>query len=143
MSLKTTTARANSALDLLLDGVNNEVDTAGYLNLYSGTPPANLAAGITGTLLARCDLVDGAEPAFAAASSLEAVGYVDGNFAVETSIIDDGVCTHFRLFTHDDIAICQGLVAESGGDLNLTSTTISTGGTLGITVFNVSIQGIT
>ena len=145
MALKTTKTRAAAALDAILTAINN-AGSAGYLRIYSGSAPADLATSETGTLLAQCPLIDGAQNAFGATSTttLIATGYVSGGkWAEDTSVNATGTAGYFRVYTQAGTAVLQGSVGTSGTDLILDTTSITTGGTLVISYMNITIGNIT
>ena len=83
-------AARNAALNAMFDLLNT-----GYLRIYSGTQPANVAAAITGTLLA--ELTFGAT-AFAAASA----GSKTANAITQDSSANaTNTATHYRCFASD------------------------------------------
>lgn len=89
MALKYSTTLRNAQLD----AITTAVGTSGILRIYSGSRPANVAAAISGTLLAEC--VCNAS-AFAAAAS---GGVLTANaIANDSSANASGTATHYRLF---------------------------------------------
>ena len=107
-----------------LDSNTTDVGTNAYLRIYSGTAPANVGAALSGnTLLAE---LRGNASAWAAAASS---GVLTLNAITSDSSADaTGTATFFRWFKSDGTtAVIQGTVNTSGGDLNLNSTSISSG----------------
>jgi hypothetical protein len=130
MALKYSTTLRNAQLD----AITTAVGTSGILRIYSGTRPANVAAPITGTLLAEC--VCNAS-AFAAAAS--------GGVLTASAISNDssanasGTASHYRLFRSDGTtAVIDGDVSTSGADLNLDNTSINSGQVVSITSFTIT-----
>ena len=130
MALKYSTTLRNAQLD----AITTAVGTSGILRIYSGTRPANVAAAISGTLLAEC--VCNAS-AFAAAAS--------GGVLTASAIADDssanasGTASHYRLFRSDGTtAVIDGDVSTSGADLNLDNTSINSGQVVSITSFTIT-----
>jgi stage V sporulation protein SpoVS len=130
MALKYSTTLRNAQLD----AITTAVGTSGILRIYSGSRPANVAAAITGTLLAEC--VCNAS-AFAAAAS--------GGVLTANAIADDssanagGTASHYRLFRSDGTtAVIDGDVSTSGADLNLDNTSINSGQVVSITSFTIT-----
>jgi hypothetical protein len=130
MALKYSTTLRNAQLD----AVTTAVGTSGILRIYSGSRPANVAAAISGTLLAEC--VCNAS-AFAAAAS--------GGVLTASAIANDssanasGTASHYRLFRSDGTtAVIDGDVSTSGADLNLDNTSITTGQVVSITSFTIT-----
>lgn len=118
MAVKYSTTLRNAQLDVI-SGASG-VGGSGKLRIYSGTRPANVAAAITGTLLAELTL--NATFAPAAASGVLTANAITGDTSADAS----GTATHFRIFKSDGTtAVIDGDVGTSGSDLNLTSTTIT------------------
>jgi len=117
-----------------MDTITTSVGTSGKLRIYSGTRPANVAAAITGTLLA--ELTTNAS-AFAAAAS---TGVLTASAITgDTSADNTGTATHFRLFqSNGTTAVMDGDVGTSGSDLNLTTTSIVATQPVSVTSFVVT-----
>lgn len=117
MATKYSTTLRNAQLDVITGA--SGIGASGKLRIYSGTRPANVAAAITGTLLAELTL--NATFAPAAASGVLTANAITG----DTSADNTGTATHFRIFKSDGTtAVIDGDVGTSGSDLNLTSTSI-------------------
>lgn len=114
----------------LADAVTAAVDggaAAGYINVYSGTLPVDLDP--TGdTLLAEFPLVD---PASAAAVA----GVATWDFAPDISdtVLATATAGYFLVFDSDDAAVFGGTVGTSGADMNFSSVSWVTGGTVTLT----------
>ena len=130
MALKYSTTLRNAQLD----AITTAVGTSGILRIYSGTRPANVAAAITGTLLAEC--VCNAS-AFAAAAS---GGVLTANaISNDSSANASGTASHYRLFqSNGTTAVIDGDVSTSGADLNLDNTSINSGQVVSITSFTIT-----
>ena len=130
MALKYSTTLRNAQLD----AITTAVGTSGILRIYSGTRPANVAAAITGTLLA--ELVCNAS-AFAAAAS---GGVLTANaISNDSSANGSGTASHYRLWKSDGTtAVIDGDVSTSGADLNLDNTSITTGQVVSVTSFTIT-----
>ena len=130
MALKYSTTLRNAQLD----AITTAVGTSGILRIYSGSRPANVAAAITGTLLAEC--VCNAS-AFAAAAS---GGVLTANaISNDSSANASGTASHYRLFRSDGTtAVIDGDVSTSGADLNLDNTSINSGQVVSITSFTIT-----
>jgi stage V sporulation protein SpoVS len=130
MALKYSTTLRNAQLD----AITTAVGTSGILRIYSGSRPANVAAAITGTLLA--ELVCNAS-AFAAAAS---GGVLTANaIANDSSANASGTASHYRLFqSNGTTAVIDGDVSTSGADLNLDNTSINSGQVVSITSFTIT-----
>lgn len=133
----TTNARnaAANAVTVLVDAGS----LAGRLRIYSGTAPADVNAALSGnTLLADLSM---SKPAFAAASGGVATAAA---IASDTSADATGTATFFRVGAWDGVTFTptfQGSVGTSGSDLNLSTTSITLGGTIAVTSLTFTQAG--
>lgn len=129
MAISLTTALRNT----LLDTIESQVGTAARLRIYSGTAPADANAAITGTLLADMTLPsDWMNAASGGTKTLL------GTWS-DTSADATGTAGYFRILNNAaTTTFLQGLVGTSGSDLNLSSTAITSGGTVSITGFTLT-----
>lgn len=116
-----------------LDAITSAVGTTAKLRIYSGTRPANVAAPITGTLLAELTC----NATFAPAAS---GGVLTLNAITQDASADNtGTATHFRLWnTGATTAMVDGDVSTSGSDLNLNSVSITSAATVSVTSFTIT-----
>jgi hypothetical protein len=148
MGILTTGARAAAALDAILLNINHTAGpTAGTVKLYTGSAPANVAAGATGTLLATLTLIDGSQNAFGATniSTLTATGYTAGSiFAQDTSPVASGTIGYWRMLDYTGVAVLQGSVSVTGGggDITWNSLSVTAGILVKIITMTVTISGI-
>lgn len=113
-----------------MDQVTTAVGASGKLRIYSGTRPANVAAAITGTLLAELTL--NATFAPAASGGVLTLNAITSDASADAT----GTATHFRIWKSDGTtAVIDGDVGTSGSDLNLNSTSITIGGSVAVTSF--------
>ena len=131
------TSLAAAARTAACDAIVNLLDAAtATIEIRTGTA-ADPDAAATGTLLATltCSV-----PAFGAASD-------DGTTATatasaitsDTSADDTGTAAHFRALNSASACIMTGTVSTSGADLNLNSTAITSGGTVSISAWTVTV----
>lgn len=118
----TRSAMADALVDLLDDGTG-----PGTIEIRSGTRP-DVNAAASGTLLAEVTLID---PAFGSAVAGVAT-IADPDPATG---VGDGTASWFRALDSDGTTVFDGSVSETGagGDLQLATTTISTGLSIDIT----------
>lgn len=125
ITLAAQSAAAN-AVTLLVDAGS----LAGRLRIYGGTAPANVNTALTGqTLLADLAMSD---PAFGAASSGVSTAAA---ITSDTSADATGTAVFMRVGSWDGATftpVIQGSVGTSGCDLNLSSTSITLGGTVAV-----------
>lgn len=122
---------ASAAVAALVDGGA----AAGHLRIYSGAQPAGPGTAPSGTLLADFTLSD---PAYAAPAAGSAA--LDTTPAVQATGAANGTAGWFRLLDSTaaggtGLGVVDGSVTATGGggDLQLDTTTISTGVTITIT----------
>jgi len=109
------------------------VGTTAKLRIYSGTRPANVAASITGTLLA--ELTCNATFAPAASGGVLTLNSITSDASADAT----GTATHFRLWNSAaTTAMIDGDVGTSGSDLNLNSTSLTAGGSVAVTSFTIT-----
>ena len=125
---------STTARNAMLDTLTTAVGPSGKLRIYSGTRPANVAAAITGTLLAEliCNASQFALGASGAVLTLSAITQDSSNDAT-------GTASHFRIWKSDGTtAVIDGTVSTSGSDLNLNTTSIVASGTTSVTSFTIT-----
>jgi len=126
MAIAYSTALRNARLNQVTASVDAG-SGAGLLRIYDGTRPAT--GGTATTLLAELTFSD---PSFGAAS---------GGVLTASAITQDaaanatGTATWFRVVDSAGTFVMDGNVGTSGSDLNLNSTSISTGVAVSITSF--------
>lgn len=108
-----------------------------YFRIYDGTPPADVDTADTNTALVVFD------PGVFGDLFLVQSTY---SFDLKTNPTDivataTGIATHWRLTDLFDVDIFQGTVSATGGggDLELTTTSITTGDTIRITQFTITM----
>lgn len=110
------------------DAITTAIGNAGLLIIYSGTIPANVAASITGTILAQ--LTTGTP--YASATS---AGVLTANSITQDSSADNsGTASHWRQWqSNGTTGVLQGTAGTSGTDLVLNTTSIVSGGPVSVT----------
>ena len=131
MAIKISNAAAIAACDAIVDKVDDGAG-AGTLVIYDGTRPADPDTAVTSqNVLAELTFSD---PAFGAAADDAPGGKATASSITADSSADaTGTATWFRVFDSDDNALWDGDVGTSGSDLNLSSTSITSGDTVSIT----------
>ena len=124
-----TTGYSTTLRNSQLDAITTAVGSAGKLAIYDGTRPAT--GGTATTKLAEFTL---GSPFAAAASA----GALSPTLPSNTTGITNGTATWFRITTSGGTFVIDGSVGTSGQDLNLNTTTISTGVTVSITSFSIA-----
>lgn len=113
-----------------LDAIETAVGASAKLKIFSGSPPANCAAGNSGTELAHMDLPSDYMAAAASGAKAKTGTWED------TAATATGTAGHFRLYATDGTTChLQGTVTATsgGGDLELDNVSIATGQRVTIT----------
>jgi len=117
-------AAANAAA-----GAVGPLCNGGSIKIYTGTQPANANAAATGTMLVSL-------PFSATAFGAAAAGVITANAITATNAAASGTAAWFRAYKSDGTtAVFDGSVGTSGCDLNLSSTSLTTGGNVAISSF--------
>jgi len=127
-----TTHRTNAMTQLATD-----VGASAVIKIFTGSPPANCATADTGTLLVT--FAGNATQFGTAASAVLTVSAIANATASAT-----GTAGYFRIYPSAATttnAVVQGLCGTSGSDMNLTSTSITSGQTCTFTSMTVTAFG--
>ena len=130
MALQFDTTTRNNWLTTLSTNVGN----SGFLDIYTGTPPANCAAGATGTLLA-------ALTTYVSGFGIVASGTLTANAISAATAGASGTAGYFRLTDSGAVVHIQGTVAVSGADLNITNTSIASGDAVSVSSWTITAPG--
>lgn len=125
-----TTHRTNVMSDIV-----TQLGSTGYLLIYTGSAPANCAATATGTLLASL-------PMSSTAGTVSSGVLTFSAFTTENAAAS-GTAGYYRLCTSSAGTTCvsQGICGTSGADLNLTTTTITSGQPVSVTSWTITAYG--
>lgn len=105
-----------------LDAIETTIGTGPITKIRSGSKPASCAASDTGTVLAT--ITHQSDWAAAAASGSKAL---QGTMA-DSSADNSGTAGHWRTYASDGVTCdMQGDCGVSGSDMNLISTTLTSG----------------
>jgi hypothetical protein len=119
---------SDTAVNAKADAFSDLLDS-GYLRLYDGTQPANAGVAVsTQTLLAELRFN-------ATASGAASAGVLTMNaFTQDASANATGTATWFRALKSDGTTVVfDGNVGTSGSDLNLNSTSVTSGVAVSVT----------
>lgn len=120
--------------DARLDAIEAECGQTAVLKIFTGSPPADCAAANQGTQLVSMTLPN--DWMAAASSGVKGLaGTWQGNAA------DTGTAGHFRVYASNGTTChIQGTVSATGGggDLTLSSASISPGQTVTLTQFDLT-----
>ena len=130
-NLKISSTAVNAQADALSDLLDN-----GYLRIYDGTQPANANTAITTQVLL-------AELRFNATAAPAASGGVltMNSITQDSSANNTGTATWFRALKSDgSTVVFDGSVGTSGCDLNLGSTSITSGASVAVTSMTFTVS---
>lgn len=130
-NLKVSSTAVNAQADALSDLLDN-----GYLRIYDGTQPANANTAITTQVLL-------AELRFNATAAPAASGGVltMNSITQDSSADNTGTATWFRALKSDgSTVVFDGSVGTSGCDLNLGSTSITSGASVAVTSMTFTVS---
>jgi hypothetical protein len=134
------TAAAIVGLDSMLALLN--VGSAGNIKIYVGTAPATLEIAATGLLLATCPL--SATAFLGAADATDKVTAAADTITGDTNASNDGDAGYFRGEDGNGLEVIQGTVTANagGGDMEIDNITITTGDTVNVTAWTVTLPEI-
>lgn len=130
-NLKLSSTAVNAEADALSDLLDN-----GYLRIYDGSQPANANTAISTQVLL-------AELRFNATAAPAASGGVLTMNAItqDSSANNTGTATWFRALKSDgSTVVFDGSVSTSGADLNLGSTSITSGASVAVTSMTFTVS---
>lgn len=130
-NLKISTTAVNAQADALSDLLDN-----GYLRIYDGTQPANANTAITSQVLL-------AELRFNATAAPAASGGVltMNSITQDSSANNTGTATWFRaLKSNGSTVVFDGSVGTASCDLNLGSTSITSGASVAVTSMTYTVS---
>lgn len=116
----------------MLAVVNTQVNAgaaAGYVQIRSGTRPANPNTAATGTMLAQLTLAD---PAFAA--PVAGVMDLDADPDISGTAAATGTASWARVYDSDNNAVFDGDVGTAATDWIITSTSVTSGQPVNLTL---------
>jgi hypothetical protein len=128
-------ACVNAVVDLL------DVGGAGYVEIRSGTQPADVDTAAAGTVLATITLNN---PAFGAAADDTGSAKADANTTpalTDSSADNTGTAAWFRAYNNGGTGVIDGSVGVGATyDMNIDNTSISSGQSVTITSWSVSMS---
>lgn len=124
MAISISSALATSIADVVTAAVDGG-SGAGTLKVYTGSKPATVATGVTGTLLATFTLAD---PSAAAAAA--GVATWDFSPTITATVAATGTAGYFRVADSSGTAVLDGTVGTSSADLIFSSVSWTSGGTV-------------
>lgn len=124
-----------TAQNAMVNAIATEVGSAGFLEIYTGSIPANCAAATTGTKLSKHTLGSPMAPGASA-------GVLSPTLPANVNALATGTAGYWRVFKSDDTTCCmQGSVGTSGADLNLNTLALVSGGPVQINSWTITAGG--
>jgi hypothetical protein len=121
----------NSALDV----ITTSLGTSAVFVLYAGNQPADVSAATTAANTVVASLAFPSTNAFAAATA----GAITANTITSDATAAGGTAAWFSIQKSTGARVIDGSVGTSGADLNLNAVAITTGASVAITSFAVTI----
>jgi len=122
-----------------LDAITAKWTTTSTLKIYSGSAPTKTTDATTGTLGATLTFSATAFPASTSGTSDGLATATANAITSETNAPASITAGYFRCFDNAATCVAEGNVGTSGADLNLNTTTITTGDTIAITSFKITL----
>lgn len=111
------------------NAVNTAIGTNPTVKIYTGSKPATPETTATGTLLATITLTG-----YTASGNV-----LTSNDPASVTPVAGGTAGWFRVATSGGTSILDGLVGTSASDMNLSSTTLSTGVQLDLAAMTITL----
>lgn len=133
MALQLSTTLRNT----ILDAFTTAIGASALIRIYSGTPPASVAAALGGnTLLA--ELVANATFAPSASNGVLTLNSIANDAAADAT----GTATFFRIYRSDgSTCVLQGTVGTSEADLTVATTSFVANAVISIATFTITAPG--
>jgi hypothetical protein len=129
---------AQSALDALLALINAGTPP-GKIKIYTGSPPSNVEAAATGTLLATLTFSNTAFQAAVAITSPRGARATANAITSDTNAAATGTAGYFRATNAAGTAVLQGTCGTSNADMILNTTSIVAGATVSCSSYTVTL----
>ncbi len=111
---------------------------AGYIEIRTGTQPADLSVAASGTLLGTLTLSD---PAFgAAADDTQKATATANSITGDTAADADGTAGWFRAYDSNALAVIDGSVGLAAADMILDDVTIVTNNIINVSSWTVTLS---
>lgn len=119
----------------MLDLITTKLGTSALFNIYAGVQPAD-----TSSLTTAANVVV-ATPTFPTTNAfgVAAAGVITANPITADPAAVGGIAAWFALCLSTGLRVADGSVGTAGADLNLNSVTITTGASVAITAFTITL----
>jgi hypothetical protein len=118
----------------ILNSVTTSLGTSAIFNIYAGVQPADVSSATTAANSIAAALTFPTTNAFGAA----AAGVMTNNAITSDASAAGGTAAWFSFTKNTGTRVVDGSVGTSGADLNLNSTTITTGATVACSAFTIT-----
>jgi hypothetical protein len=119
----------------ILDLITTNISTSAIFRIYAGVQPADTSAATTAANVIVASLLCPSTNAFGAA----AAGVITANTITTDATAVGGTAAWFSIVKSTGLRVADGSVGTSGCDLNLNSTTITTGAAVSISAFTITL----
>lgn len=117
-----------------LDALTTNIGTSSQITIFAGTQPADVSSATTAGNTTCATLTGPTTNLFGAASA----GVLTANTITSDTNASGGTAAWFSIRKNTGQRVLDGSVGTSGSDLNLNSTTITTGATVAISAFTIT-----
>ena len=119
-----------------LNQLTASLGTSALLQVYAGVQPADVSSAVTAANVILASLTCPTTNAFAAATA----GVITANSIGSASAGTAGTATWFSFVKTTGTRVFDGSIGTSGADLNLNTASITTGATVAVSAFTVTID---
>lgn len=120
----------------MLNAITTRISTSAVFVIYAGAQPADVSSATTAANTVVASLAFPSTNAFGAASG----GVITANTITSDTSAAGGTATWFSIQKSTGARVIDGSVGTSAADLNLNSTTVSTGSTVAISAYTVTFS---
>lgn len=125
-----------SARNAMLNDITTTLGTSAIFIIYAGTQPADVSSATTAGNTVVASLAFPSTNAFGTAAS----GTITANSITSDSTAAGGTAAWFTFTKSTGARVVDGSVGTSSADLILNSVTVSTGATVSVSSFTISIS---
>jgi hypothetical protein len=121
---------AAASADAMGVALATNIGSAATIEIRTGSKPATPETTVTGTLLATVTI---------SGSFTSSGGVLTAADPASVSVVATGTAGYFRLKKSGGTAVMDGTVGTSGADMNLTTTSLVSGGTVDLGVPSITV----
>lgn len=130
---------STAAAQAALDAITLLLDSGGYIEFRTGSPPATCETADSGTLIATLNLSTDSFPA--ASDGTNKATASANTITSDTNADATGTIGHFRAKTSGAAVVIQGdvTVTSGGGDIELSTVSVDAGDTVALSTWTLNI----